>query len=219
MTQPNQAIPKISRRRFPRWLLIVLGLVIGLALGSATLLATGLWRIGAPQFHGMTIQSPRPIGNFTLYGPGNTPVSLRDFRGKTVLLYFGYTYCPDVCPATLTDLKQVMGYLGDDAEKVQVLMISVDPDRDTPESLQDYVAHFHPSFIGLTGCTEDDVLAVTTPLGVYYEKHEGTAVSGYLIDHTATISVIDKNGHLRLVYPFGVPAADIAADLGYIINN
>ncbi len=208
-----------DHRRPAKWFLAALGLLAGLAIGAGALLAAGVWRIGPPELHGMVIQSPRPVSNFTLLGPGDEPVSLRDFRGRTVLLYFGYTYCPDVCPATLAELKQTMAFLGEDAEDIQVLMISVDPERDSPASLQEYVTHFHPSFIGLTGQTENDILAVTTPLGVYYEKHEGSPATGYLIDHTATLSVIDKDGYLRLVYPFGVSGSDIAADLDYIMKD
>lgn len=210
---------KTNNRRPAKWLWVMLSICVSLAVGLVLMLVTGMWRIGPPQFHGLVIQSPRPISNFTLTGPHNLPVNLHDFRGKTVLLYFGYTYCPDVCPATLAELKQMMSHLGDDSQDVQVLMISVDPGRDKPEALQEYVTHFHPSFIGLTGQTEDEVLAVTTPLGVYYEKHEGSTASGYLIDHTATLSVIDKKGYLRLVYPFGVSGEDIAADLAYFLNN
>lgn len=217
--ESNQNSHNVSPRRPAKGLLALLGLLTGLAVGTAVLLATGVWRIGPPEFHGMVIQSPHPLSNFTLYGPEDKPVSLRDFRGKTVLLYFGYTYCPDVCPATLTDLKQMMAELGAASANVQVIMISVDPERDTPASLQEYVTYFHPSFIGLTGHTEDDILAVTTPLGVYYEKHEGTPATGYLIDHTATLSVIDKKGYLRLVYPFGVSGQDIAADLMHILKK
>lgn len=194
------------------------GLLLGTIIGVVILFATGVWHVGAPEMHGIVMQSPQPVANFTLMGAGETPVSLRDFRGKVVLLYFGYTYCPDVCPATMVELKQAMETLGKEADEVQVLMVSVDPERDTPESLQEYVSYFHPSFIGLTG-TESEVLAAATPLGVFFEKSEGTAATGYLIDHTATVLAIDKKGYLRLVYPFGTTGNDIAADLHEIIND
>jgi len=145
-------------------------------------------------------------------------VSLNDFRGKVVLLYFGYTYCPDVCPATLVELKQAVAEIGNKADRVQVIMISVDPERDTPAQLQEYVNHFHESFIGLTG-TEEEILGITTQYGVFYEKHEGTANSGYLIDHTATVTVIDREGHLRLLYSFNTPSEDIAEDLRYLVRH
>lgn len=194
------------------------GLLLGLVVGAIVLFATGVWHIGPPQFHGMILQSPQPIANFTLTDAHGNPVSLRDFRGKVVLLYFGYTYCPDVCPATLTELKQAMAQLGKRAGDVQTIMVSVDPERDTPQALQEYVSYFDPSFIGLTG-TESEVLAAATPLGVFFEKSEGTAATGYLIDHTATVLVIDRKGYLRLVYPFGTSGEDMATDLRYIIND
>ena len=107
--------------------------------------------------------------------------------------------------------------LGKDAEKVQVLMISIDPERDTPDKLEQYVAHFDPSFIGLTG-TENQVAAVASQYGIFYEKHEGTAATGYLVDHTASVVVIDPEGFLRLIYPFGTPGKDIAEDLKHLID-
>ncbi len=216
-TELHPLLPS-TRPRWFRFLLPILAVLAGFGLG-AVLLWRGVLPIGPRQFHGTLIQSPTPLANFTLYGPDNTPVSLRDFRGKVVILYFGYTYCPDVCPATLAELKQMMAALGKQAAQVQVIMISVDPERDTAVALQKYVTHFHPSFIGLTGQSEDDILAVTTPLGIYYEKHAGTAATGYLIDHTATLSVIDKKGYLRLIYPFGIFGKDIAADLQTIIKD
>ena len=97
-------------------------------------------------------------------------------------------------------------------------MITVDPDRDTPEHLAEYLSFFDPSFIGLTG-TEEEILGATTPFGIYYKKHEGTIASGYLFDHTATVMAIDKQGYLRLVYPFGISGEDIAADMRYLIRE
>ena len=188
---------------------MLLGFLVGWAIISL---------IGTPYtYHGTLIQSPEPDRNFTLTGPGGEAVSLRDFRGKAVLLYFGYTFCPDVCPATMVELARATEMLGEDANKTQVIMISVDPDRDSPEKLADYVTHFDPSFIGVTG-SEDEVAAVATQYGIFYEKHEGTVASGYLIDHTASVVVVDADGYLRLVYPFGTAAEDIAEDLGHLVN-
>lgn len=196
----------------------------GIAAAVLVLLALSLWAlwsnglIGPREFYGTVIQSPHPQGNFTLTSAGDTAVELHDYRDKVVVLYFGYTFCPDVCPATMVELKKAMTELGDDAEDVQVMMVSVDPLRDTPDEVDAYAKHFHPSFIGLTG-TEDEILAVTTPMGVFFEKHEGTEETGYLIDHTASVTVIDKKGHLRLVYPFNAQGADIAADLRYLVRD
>lgn len=183
---------------------LVLGLLVGWGL---------LQLIERPYtYHGTVIQSQTPAANFTLTGAGGEEVSLSDFRDKVVLLYFGYTFCPDVCPATMVEMKKAMQVLGEDSEKAQVIMVSVDPDRDSPEKLAEYVTHFNPNFIGLTG-SEDEIAQAATPFGIFYEKHPGSIESGYLIDHTASVVVIDPDGYLRLVYPFDTPGEAIAADI------
>lgn len=201
-----------------KWGVIGGGLLLGLLLGvMAISWIGGRPLFGPPRFHGTLIQSPQPAPNFTLNSAAG-PVSLHDFEDKVVLLYFGYTYCPDVCPATMSELKQAVALLGRRADDVQVMLISVDPQRDTPQQLAEYVSHFHDSFIGVTG-NESDLLGVATQFGIYFEKQEGTAASGYLMDHTASVTVIDKRGHIRLLYPFGTSAEDIAADLKYLVRE
>lgn len=212
---PNEAQPQsIWQNRIFR--LALLGLGIGIGLGALFLAIRPLF--GPTEWHGMVIQSNQPVTNFTLDGPDEQPVSLIDYRGKVVMLYFGYTFCPDVCPATMVELSDAMEILGQRSEDVQVIMITLDPERDTAEVLNNYVTHFNESFIGLTG-TPEDLIAVTAPMGIFYEKHEGSEASGYLIDHTATVTVLDKEGKLRLVYPFGITGAEIAADLKYLIRE
>ncbi|UCC53662.1 MAG: SCO family protein [Anaerolineaceae bacterium] len=217
MTQPNEAVTVAEQagiwQRY-KWLLIgaaalILGLLVGLAI---------IRIFGSPYtYHGTVIQSPDLAADFTLTGLNGEPVSLHDFRGQAVMIYFGYTFCPDVCPATMVELAQASEMLGKDAEKVQVILISLDPDRDTPQKLNEYVTHFDPSFIGITG-SEDEIAAVATLYGIFYEKHEGTVATGYLIDHTASVVTIDPDGYLRLVYPFNTPAEDIAEDLQHLVN-
>jgi protein SCO1/2 len=216
---PTPELQESTSGTLKKWSLIISGIVVGLFLGL--ILVTWLIGepiIGRPEFHGTEIRSPEPAANFNLIGANGTEVSLTDFKGKVVLLYFGYTFCPDVCPATMVELKQAVEALGNQGEKVQVIMISVDPLRDTPEKLQEYMTHFHDSFIGVTG-TENEVLGVATQYGVFYEKHEGTEASGYLIDHTASVIVVDRDGHLRMVYGFDTPSEDIAADLRYLVRR
>jgi protein SCO1/2 len=145
-------------------------------------------------------------------------VALNDFRGKIVLLYFGYTICPDVCPTTLAELSKARKMLGKDADQIQVLMVTVDPERDTLPVLADYMTHFHPSFLGLTG-TPDEIAQAATPFGVFYEKENSDSALGYLVNHTATVMIVDRNGYLRIVFPFGTTADDIAADLKYLIQK
>jgi protein SCO1/2 len=171
-----------------------------------------------PSYNGQIIDSQDPVTNFTLTGPGGESVSLIDFRGKVVMLYFGYTFCPDVCPATMVEIRNAVQALGSKADDVQVIMVSLDPERDTPDVLEKYVAHFNPSFIGLTG-TEDEITIASAPLGIFYEKEEGSAATGYLLNHTATVMVLDKRGYLRLLYPFGTSGEDIAADLRQLVRE
>ena len=180
-------------------------------------LVTGVYFFRPHTFHGTVIQSPETSYDFNLTG-SKGDVSLSDFRGKLVLIYFGYTFCPDVCPATLGQVNQAMKQLGSKAEDIQLIMISLDPERDTPAKLEEYVAHFNPTFLGITG-TQEQVDTVASLYGIFYEKKEGSAASGYLIDHTATLMVIDREGYLKLVFPFGVTADEIADDLKYMLKQ
>jgi len=143
---------------------------------------------------------------------------LRDVQGKWTLLYFGYTFCPDVCPTTLADLKAMNTALGDKADKAQVVFVTLYPARDTPERLDAYLNAFDPSFMGLTG-TPAAIDAAATEFGVYYQKREVEGAGGYLVDHTSTVSVLDPKGRLRMVFPYGVAGADIAADLKYLMRR
>lgn len=128
-------------------------------------------------------------------------VCLSDLRGKVVLMFFGYTHCPDVCPAALQILSKTMSLLSEEQrEKVQVLFISVDPERDTPEVAQKYAEYFYPSFMGLTGSPED-IEKVAKDYMAYYKKVEGQSEGGYLVDHTAFIYLITPDGILKLIYP------------------
>lgn len=182
----------------------------------------GLWTgwmwFRPPAFHGTVMQSPQPAPDFTLQAAGGRTVSLHDFRGKYVLLYFGYTFCPDVCPASLGNLAAALRRMGKKADEVQVIMISVDPGRDSPEKVAEYVAHFHPSFIGLSG-DEQEIARVAALYGVFYEKQEVASSAGYLVNHTATIMAIDRQGRLKLIWPFGVTADEIASDLRYLLRR
>lgn len=191
---------------------IVFGVLLVLGLGACKKMAPHI-------FHGTLMQSPDPVPDFTLMGHLGQPVSLSDFRGQLVVLYFGYTTCPDVCPTTLAELHKVRVAMGKNADKVQVLMITVDPERDTVELMADYVTHFDPTFIGLVG-TPDEIAAIATYYGVFYEKQEEEdSALGYLVDHTATQMVINQEGHLKIVYPFGALAEDIASDLEFMLAH
>jgi protein SCO1/2 len=170
------------------------------------------------QFKGTMMPAAIPAPDFTLTGADGQDVQLSDYQDKIVLLYFGYTFCPDVCPSSLTDLKLVQNKLDEAGEKIQVIMVTVDPDRDTPEKMAEYVDYFHPTFIGLSGAQEK-IDAAAEGFGVYYEKHEGTAATGYLVDHTARIFVIEPDGSYRLSFGFGTPVDDIVSDLRLLLRD
>jgi protein SCO1/2 len=193
-------------------------LIVSIAVGFVLIVVLATVLLRPYQFNGLVLQSPKPAGDFTLTAAGDKPVSLSDYRGKLVVLYFGYTFCPDVCPTTLAEVTKAVQKLGKKAEDVQVIMVTVDPERDTPERLAEYMAYFDPSFVGLSG-TPEEIAAAATPFGIYYQKHEGTAATGYLVDHTATISVLDREGRVKLVWPFGTEGDAMAADLAHLLKE
>ena len=196
---------------------IILGAVAGVVVILAVAYFFVLPRFVPYVFHGSTIQSNQAAPSVELDGPNGSTVRLTDYEGKVVVLYFGYTFCPDVCPITLSKLDRAMDILGDKAEDVQVIMVSVDPERDTPEVLEQYMAHFNPNFIGVTGDT-NAIDRIATVYGVYYEAAEGSDATGYLVNHTATVMVVDKDGYLKLVLPFEGTAEEIAADLNFFLR-
>lgn len=169
-------------------------------------------------FRGIASQSPPRAADFTLTAHTGKRVRLGDFQGKLVLLYFGYTFCPGVCPTTLAEVAQALKALGSkNAEKVQVFMISVDPERDTPDRLAAYITYFNPSFLGVTG-TPDEIVAVAASYGIYHKKFEGTAATAYLVDHTSMVIAVDEKGVVRLLFPFGTHAKSMAEDLAYLLR-
>ncbi len=169
-------------------------------------------------YKGSLLPTPIPVPDFTLTGKNGEAVSLSDFQGKVVLLYFGYTFCPDICPTTMVDLAKVQQELDDSGEAVQVVMISVDPVRDTPDHLAEYVEHFHPTFVGLSGAKEA-IDEAGLPFGLYYKIHEGTPASGYLVDHTSRVFVIDDNGRYTLSFAYETPWQDMVNDVRIMLTE
>ncbi|MCB1622555.1 MAG: SCO family protein [Thiothrix sp.] len=147
-------------------------------------------------------------GDFVLTSDGQT-VRLQDFRGKVVVMYFGYTSCPDVCPTTLGLLGAAVKALKpEEAAQVQGLFISVDPERDQGEKLMGYAQHFYPDFIGATG-TEEQLRQVTRQYGVFFEKQPGNSALGYLVDHSSQLYIIDKQGRFKTVLPHDLSRDDL----------
>jgi protein SCO1/2 len=158
-------------------------------------------------------EPPKPVRDFTLTDQGNAPFALSSLRGKWVLIFFGFTNCPDICPATLARFKQIKGALGAAAEKVAFVFISVDGSRDTVERVGAYVSAFDPSFIGLTG--EETLLREIVPdFGVGFRRREtGTGSMDYVIDHTAAAFLLDREGAISRVYAFRTEFEPMLADV------
>lgn len=154
--------------------------------------------------------------DFRLTASDGKPRSLSDFRGKAVALFFGYTHCPDVCPTTMSRLHAATTLLGKEAQRVQVVFITLDPERDTPALLAQYVPAFDPSFIGLHG-SADDIAATAKEFHVFYQKQPGSTPASYTIDHTAGVFVFDPQGRLRLFVRETETPANIAADLKLLL--
>jgi protein SCO1/2 len=144
------------------------------------------------------------------------PRTLIDFKGKVVALFFGYTHCPDVCPTTMLDLKQTMKLLGPHADEVQVLFVTLDPERDTQAVLAQFVPSFDKRFIGLRGNEQETAIA-TAIFKIYAKKVEAQGKGGYTVDHSAGMYVFDKAGKIRLYIDYGQKPADIASDIKKIL--
>lgn len=173
---------------------------------------------GPYTYRGSLISPPVPAADFTLTQGDGAPFQLSAQKGKLLLLFFGYTTCPDVCPATLGEMKQVRARLDKQAEEVEFIFITVDPQRDTPERLGKYVSAFDPNFIALSG-SEVELDPVWKSFGVYHEIVPSGSGAGYLVNHSARIYLIDPSGNLLLTYAFGTPVDDILKDVRYVLKH
>ncbi|MCX6047366.1 MAG: SCO family protein [Chloroflexi bacterium] len=212
--------PEISQRMpvapKPRRPLIRTWQAAGLTVVLVICLVGGLWWLRSHEFRGILLQSPEPAADFALTASTGSVAHLSDFRGKVVLLFFGYTACVDVCPLRLAELMQTMNLLGKKAENVQVLFVTIDPLHDTTERLRRYVTAFDPAFLGMTG-SPAAINAITTQFGVFYDQPATTGSQA--IGHTSTVTVIDKAGYVRLIFPSGLPPEEMAEDLSYLVGR
>jgi protein SCO1/2 len=191
--------------RATRIFLIVLAFVAGLGLCFSV-----IWLV-APRGPGPIAPATGAIGgSFELVNQDGRTVSAQDLKGRPFLVFFGFTHCPDVCPTTLFEVSEVLRALGPDADKVNALFVTVDPERDTPDKLKDYLSSFDSHLTGLTGSSEA-IAAMTKSYRVYVKKVP--QADGYTMDHTAIVYLMDKEG--RFVAPFSLKRrpADAAADL------
>lgn len=168
-----------------------------------------------PGFRGTPYDPPRPAAEITGANWDNTAFHLSALRGRIVLLFFGYTYCPDVCPTTMAEMRKLMERLDARADKVAVVFVSVDPERDTPARLAEYVPFFDPHFYGVQLAPEA-LEQAKRDYGVFAEKRPYVGVDGvetYTVDHTARVFLVDQTGALRLFFFYGTPVEDIRSDI------
>ena len=144
--------------------------------------------------------------------------SLQDFRGKVVVVFFGYTQCPDVCPTSMQELVEVKQMLGKDGDRLQGIFVTVDPERDKPEMLKAYMANFDPSFLALSG-TPEQTAAVAKDFKIYYKRVEGQTPTSYTMDHSAGSYVYDPAGRLRVYHRYGSGAQSLAADVRALLDE
>ncbi|WP_157670583.1 SCO family protein [Chitinibacter sp. GC72] len=181
---------------------------------ATVLCALALQACSKPQFQGSDLSQTKIGGEFELVDHHGKTVRLADYAGKVVVIFFGYTSCPDVCPTTLAELRTTMAELKEQAKDVQVLFISVDPERDTQSLLSQYVPAFHPSFIGLSG-SKAQIDAVVKSYRAIYQKQGKD--KNYTVDHTAGSYLLDRSGQTRVLVNYGVGAATFTHDIQLLL--
>jgi len=191
--------------------LVAFLLVLGFAFSASA--AQG------PEFKGGVFDPPRAAPDFALKGSDGSDLRLSKFRGKVIALGFGYTFCPDVCPTTLADLAQARKKLGAAGKHLQVVYVTVDPERDTPERLRAYLDVFDKTFVGATG-TPEQLSQVRKAYGISVAKQvfEGSSAA-YLLHHSSFVYLIDRAGNLRMLSPFGRSAGDIVNDVKMLLKE
>ncbi|WP_341907668.1 SCO family protein [Polaromonas sp. YR568] len=171
-----------------------------------------------PQFKSIDLTGADYAKGFSLTDQHGNVRTLGDFDGKVVVVFFGFTQCPDVCPTSMTELVQIKQMLGADGDKLQAVFITVDPERDTAELLKPYMANFDPGFIALRP-TAEQLAQVAKDFKVYYKKVEGKTPGSYTMDHSAGSYVFDTQGRIRLYSRYGTGAEPLASDIKLLLKN
>lgn len=189
--------------------------------GGASLSVAASWLSGCapekPQFKSIDLTGADYARDFSLLDQRGQLRTVKDFAGKVVVVFFGFTQCPDVCPASMTELAEVKRLLGTDGNRLQAIFITVDPDRDTPELLRAYMANFDPSFLALRP-TSAELPQVAKDYKIYYKKVEGKTKSSYSMDHSAGSYIYDPQGRIRLYNRYGSGAEVLASDIRILLK-
>ncbi|RZL60907.1 MAG: SCO family protein [Variovorax sp.] len=199
----------VTKRHALKWI-IGATVVAGLPLAGCT--------DAKPSFHGVDITGADYARDFALKDASGAVRTLADFKGKVVVLFFGFAQCPDVCPTTMAELVQVKQQLGADADKLQVLFVTVDPARDTPEVMKAYTSAFDPSIVALIP-TNDELERMAKDYKVYFKKVEGKTPTSYSMDHSAASFVYDPQGRLRLYARYGAGVPAMTADVKALLQS
>lgn len=171
-----------------------------------------------PSFNAVDMTGADYAKGFAMKDADGKERTLADFKGKVVVLFFGYAQCPDVCPTTMTEMAQVKQQLGKDGDKLQVLFVTVDPDRDTPEVMKAYMGAFDPAFVALIP-TQEQLAAMAKDYKAYYKKVDGKTPTSYSMDHSAASYIYDTQGRLRLYARYGAGVAPMVADVQALIKQ
>ena len=171
-----------------------------------------------PKFQGVDLTGAEYGRDLPLTDQFGKERSIKDFAGKAVVVFFGYTQCPDVCPTSMSELAEVKRSLGADGDKLQGIFVTVDPERDTPEMLKGYMASFDPSFIALRG-TPEQLVAVAKDFKIYFKRVDGQTPTSYTMDHSAGSYVYDTKGRLRVYHRYGAGAQSLAADVRALLDE
>ncbi len=172
-----------------------------------------------PSFTSIDVTGADYAKDFSLTDHNGKTETLKDFAGKVVVVFFGYTQCPDVCPTSMAELAEIRKALGKDGARLQGIFITVDPQRDTPEVLKAYMGNFDPTFLALRPASEAQLAALAKDFKVYYKKVEGTTVTSYTMDHSAGSYVYDTKGQLRLFTRYGSGAAALTGDIRQLLKQ
>ncbi|PAT37086.1 SCO family protein [Vandammella animalimorsus] len=172
----------------------------------------------AAKFHALDISGVDYAKGFSMPDAHGQQRSLADFAGKVVFVYFGFAQCPDICPTTMLEMAEVKKLLGEDGDKLQIVFVTVDPERDTPEVMRAYMESFDPQAVALVGNAEQ-IAAMARDFKVFYEKKPGSTPDTYTIDHSASGYMYDPQGRLRLYVRYGTPVDQIAADVRQLLQG